>query len=197
MAGSIHLDDIGTRTLDTATQRLGTSSSAEHEATFEHQAFHGEPAADGSRSMPGSFPSETPPPSPTSGMHTAIENLDDPIHEEPHAPATLHEADEGPHTPSASDVGHGTQSFSGDSAHAPATADADDRFEQASQAEQGHAGQAVEAATSRPGPLTRWSERNYKFGDMLDKSLKPYMVPLTAAGLTAGVGLGIYNATKK
>ncbi len=114
MAGSIHLDDIATPALDTATQRLGDSSSAEHEATFEHQAFDGEPAASGSRSMPGSFPQETPPPSPTASMHTAIENFEDPIQGEAHAPAMTPDVDEGPHTPPASDVNHGTQPVSDD-----------------------------------------------------------------------------------
>ena len=198
MAGSIHLDDIATPALDTATQRLGDSSSAEHEATFEHQAFDGEPAASGSRSMPGSFPEETPPPSPTASMHTAIENFQDPIQGEAHAPAMTLDADEGPHTPPASNVNHGTQPVSDDGdAHTPAATNADNRFDQAGHAEEGHAGQAAEGETSQPGRLTRWSERNYKFGDLFDKALKPYTVPLTAGGLAAGLGIGIYNATKK
>ncbi len=198
MAGSIRLGDLEAPALDTASEHLGTASSAEHETTFEHQAFHGDSATNGSRSMPGSFPEDTPPPSPTSSTGPAIENHEGSIDEEAHAPSIDPDVD-GPHTPSASSVNHGAHSVSstGDNAHTPVTANADDRFDQAGQAEEGHAGQAAEGETPQPGRLTRWSERNHKFGDMLDKSLKPYTVPLTVAGVTAGLGIGIYNATKK
>ena len=146
-------------------------------------------------------------------MRSAAGNLADPVAEEAqapatgldvgdgaHVPATASNAGDDPHTPPVSGIGHGTRSASGadNNAHVPEAANPDDRFNQAGHAEAGHAGPAAGGEASRPpGPLTRRAARNHKFGDMSDKALKPYTVPLTAGGLTAGLGIGIYNAVKK
>ena len=132
--------------------------------------------------MPGSFPEDTPPPSPTVSTHSAAGSFTGSV------------GGEGAHTPSISDGAHTPSTApsvgDADGAHTPSTAPSvGDRFEQAGAAEEGNAPQA--------GRLSRWSERNYKFGDMFDKALKPYTVPLTAGGVTAGLGIGIYNAVKK
>ncbi len=210
MAFGIHLSDAAGLSHDIPHQQSQLGIEGAHEASFNQTRA-------GLQHVPGAFPEDSPPPSPALSTRSSLDVADHPaggsVHEAPeltgqgstHLPSATFDLDNIDVPPQA--TGDGIQSAS----------DADDRLEHAGAMEEGAVLQAAggntqavpeaghhpeqvaatEGSTAQQGRVTRWANRNYKFGDTLDKALKPYTVPLTAAGVTAGLGLGIYNITKK